>query len=477
MFLFGTLRRPTYESDFVKQSTWKLYGTLQGATQYRPHFEGQIVGLNAAWSLTQGFVNKGFPINEPKEPYPLADGEFVSRAPRMLLDPGDPLGSYLCSSCYFYRRNYGKLPDEAFAKLHRAKRYYQRWIENEREHKRDIFCKGCNKVEAPGASRHTRFVMSHSDPSQFYCKQCWKSSRYESKYKAQEAVCRNPYCGARPGNRTLTGRTVPRLVKGLCLPCGLYMKDNAKKAKESNNADKADDANEAADDFFIERSSVSLRKLRRGDRPPLGPGEIGPNNARNRALKKRRRQAQAAREQAVSYTIYLSKIESGTNKKKKKAVVEARRRELENEFALDMVRARANARLAEEFGPEAARGGGALAHGGNFRGGAFRGGAFRGRGRGSRGTGGRGGARGGRGRGGARGGRGRGAGRGAFHGAEADPGQREAPAAGGPLPDADEDEHMLVDEARAVPNEGAAQNDACARRGPVPQYEQEHRRA
>ncbi|KAJ5250076.1 hypothetical protein N7489_000486 [Penicillium chrysogenum] len=166
-----------------------------------------------------------------------------------------------------------------------------------------------------------------------------------------------------------------------------------------------------------------------GIAPPLGPGEIGPNNARNRALKKRRRQAQAAREQA--------------------AVVEARRRELENEFAVDMVRARANARLAEEFGPEAARGGGALAHGGNFRGGAFRGGAFRGRG----------------------------AGRGAFHGAEADPGQREAPAAGDPLPDADEDEPMLVDEARAVPNEGAAQNDACARRGPVPQYEQEHRRA
>ncbi|KAJ5841848.1 hypothetical protein N7534_011678 [Penicillium rubens] len=51
------------------------------------------------------------------------------------------------------------------------------------------------------------------------------------------------------------------------------------------------------------------------------------------------------------------------------------------------------------------------------------------------------------------------------------------PPPGTPLPDADEDEHMLVDEARAVPNEGAAQNDACARRGPVPQYEQEHRRA
>ncbi|KAJ5265685.1 hypothetical protein N7524_006703 [Penicillium chrysogenum] len=77
------------------------------------------------------------------------------------------------------------------------------------------------------------------------------------------------------------------------------------------------------------------------------------------------------------------------------AVIEARRRELENEFAADMVRARVNARLAEEFGPEAAKGGGAPAHGGDFRGG-----AFHGRGRGSRGMGGRGGARGGRGRGG-----------------------------------------------------------------------------
>ncbi|KAJ6184073.1 hypothetical protein N7519_005374 [Penicillium mononematosum] len=48
IFLFGTLRKPTYESEFIKQSTWKLYEMLQGATGYRPHFEGQIVGLNAA---------------------------------------------------------------------------------------------------------------------------------------------------------------------------------------------------------------------------------------------------------------------------------------------------------------------------------------------------------------------------------------------------------------------------------------------
>ncbi|KAJ6148300.1 hypothetical protein N7497_010282 [Penicillium chrysogenum] len=78
------------------------------------------------------------------------------------------------------------------------------------------------------------------------------------------------------------------------------------------------------------RRKLKLRKLRRGDRPPLGRGksapiralkkrrreaqaaqaapggsppigtwEIGPNNARNRALKKRRREAQAARDQAV----------------------------------------------------------------------------------------------------------------------------------------------------------------------------------
>ncbi|KAJ5841861.1 hypothetical protein N7534_011691 [Penicillium rubens] len=42
------------------------------------------------------------------------------------------------------------------------------------------------------------------------------------------------------------------------------------------------------------RNGAARRKLRRGDRPPLGPGEIGPNNARNRAMKKRRREAQAA---------------------------------------------------------------------------------------------------------------------------------------------------------------------------------------
>ncbi|OQE29104.1 hypothetical protein PENFLA_c004G06979 [Penicillium flavigenum] len=35
-----------------------------------------------------------------------------------------------------------------------------------------------------------------------------------------------------------------------------------------------------------------------GDRPPLRPGEIGPNNARNRAQKKRRHEAQAAREES-----------------------------------------------------------------------------------------------------------------------------------------------------------------------------------
>ncbi|KAJ5841860.1 hypothetical protein N7534_011690 [Penicillium rubens] len=64
------------------------------------------------------------------------------------------------------------------------------------------------------------------------------------------------------------------------------------------------------------------------------------------------------------------------------AVIEARRRELENEFAADMVRARANARLAEEFGPEAAKGGGAPTHGGNFRGMGGRGSARGRRGRG-----------------------------------------------------------------------------------------------
>ncbi|OQE74578.1 hypothetical protein PENNAL_c0079G08665 [Penicillium nalgiovense] len=107
--------------------------------------------------------------------------------------------------------------------------------------------------------------------------------------------------------------------------------------------------------------------------------------------------------------------------------MDARRRELEIQLTQEHVRLQVEAIIAEEFGP---------------------------RGRGSRGMGGRGGARGGRGRGSARGGRGRGAGRGAFHGAEANPDQPEAPVASCPQPDAD---------APAAPNDGAA----ASNEGPV----------
>lgn len=59
MFLFGTLRKPTFESEFVKKSTWELYEQLQSVVKPPLHIEGQIVGLNKAWPLTQGLVIKG----------------------------------------------------------------------------------------------------------------------------------------------------------------------------------------------------------------------------------------------------------------------------------------------------------------------------------------------------------------------------------------------------------------------------------
>ena len=72
--------------------------------------------------------------------------------------------------------------------------------------------------------------------------------------------------------------------------------------------------------------------------------------------------------------------------------------------------------------------------------------------------------------------------RGAIHGAEADPGQPEAPVVGRPRPDADNDVPsmhnndlgMLVD----GPNNGSAEADAPGARvrGPVPMYEQDPRR-
>ncbi|KAJ6128955.1 hypothetical protein N7471_010172 [Penicillium samsonianum] len=109
-----------------------------------------------------------------------------------------------------------------------------------------------------------------------------------------------------------------------------------------------------------------------GDRPPLGPGQVGPNHARNVAKKRRRRERREAQN----------------------AAIEQRRREIRAGITRHYINLQVEEALTNEFGPAALRGGRTYARGGS---------------------------RGGRGRGGARGGRGRGGGRGAFHGAPANP--------------------------------------------------------
>lgn len=59
MFLFGALLKPSFETEFVKQSLWELYEQLQSVIKPPLQIEGQIFDLNKAWPLTQGFVNKG----------------------------------------------------------------------------------------------------------------------------------------------------------------------------------------------------------------------------------------------------------------------------------------------------------------------------------------------------------------------------------------------------------------------------------
>ncbi|CAI7657959.1 unnamed protein product [Penicillium glandicola] len=258
IFLFGALLKPPFESDFVKLSTWELYETLQATLGYCPPFNGQIVGLNLAWPLIQDFSNAGcgrrskcinpqcmiitLPRNEPEETQPLADGMFVSQD-RILSDPGDPLGYYLCPSCYFYWRTYEELPDAIFARLHGAIRYYRRWIINERRLEHKITCsrEGCDKVEDPVLTRNNSFVMDQSDPSKFYCRKCWRAIQCKAKHKEEEFICRNPACGARLGRDTLVGKSVDSFCNGLCIPCWTYMRsksDNANNANEEILDDK-----------------------------------------------------------------------------------------------------------------------------------------------------------------------------------------------------------------------------------------------
>lgn len=231
--------------------------------------------------MNQGFVNKDsntrsqcnspncvvitIPKRERKGIDRLAEGEFVSTTARMLADPGDPLGPYLCSSCYHFQREHdGNLPDEAFCNHHRQVRYYQQWVDNQRKLKQPIHCSGkdCNKVELPTPTRHTMFRMNTSNPSQFLCEPCWNKAHprrpRRPRHTDSGGVCRNPYCGARPGNRTVTGKTVKDIVSGLCYPCVNY------KVAKLNGAEKTEKANMVDEDIYdkkISRQTMNQIKI------------------------------------------------------------------------------------------------------------------------------------------------------------------------------------------------------------------------
>lgn len=182
----------------------------------------------------------------------------------MLADPGDPLGPYICSSCYYFQReHHGDLPDEAFCNQYRQVRYYKRWVENQRKLKQPIHCSGkdCSKVELPTPTKHTIFRMNMSNPSQFFCRPYWEKIHPHNRPIHSEAVCGNPYCGARIGNRTVAGQIVKAMVKGHCYPCMTYSTNKRKEAENTNMIDEANLFDEYIYDEKIMRRTMNKIKI------------------------------------------------------------------------------------------------------------------------------------------------------------------------------------------------------------------------
>jgi hypothetical protein len=219
MFLFGALRCPAHESRYVKKITWELYMSMQKALAYDR--KCPVIGLNWAWPLLQGFYNRGSKTSSPcassncpaitaSKQMPMddlffADEHFACHR-RFLDDPSNPLGSYICGSYFDHKKHRSSLPDKDFTQPARDQRYFQRCIKHQLALGHDIPCAGvgCHKFEAQDPIQEEKFIMNKLRPGEFLCRRCWRC-----KARVPEGtVCMNPDCGAKLGNKTLSGREV-----------------------------------------------------------------------------------------------------------------------------------------------------------------------------------------------------------------------------------------------------------------------------
>lgn len=117
MILLGTYNHPGYTSLYSTEESYKLTASI------RLDLNLPIVvwhGLNAAWPLRQGFINR-HKKSESKCCNPACDNMTYPRGTqlpvgaqkgsRVAADSADPLGGYICRSCYNYLEYHKTLPD------------------------------------------------------------------------------------------------------------------------------------------------------------------------------------------------------------------------------------------------------------------------------------------------------------------------------------------------------------------------------
>jgi hypothetical protein len=122
MILFRTYNYPGYTSKWAPKVTYDVVQEISKSLRI-PVLPSLWQGMNASWTLYQGFKNTGNKSQSPcgnphcdRMTYPkgslLPEGETTKQG-RSHCDSGDPLGPYVCGFCTEYRSRWKQLPDAA----------------------------------------------------------------------------------------------------------------------------------------------------------------------------------------------------------------------------------------------------------------------------------------------------------------------------------------------------------------------------
>lgn len=258
MIILGSYNNPGYTTKYNPASSYDLVSTIRKSVSL-PKIPW--TGLNAAFSLKQGFVAAS--VKKPSKccnpacsnmtyrPQDVPEGE--SRTKRLLEDPGNPLGGFICGACGNYRQRHGRLPDAALIMRLAT-------IRNLRQiHGDDASCHNCGVLEseirkgtglsADGTKTYTWKVahQGHSSyPGKVFCGPCIGFLNSKGRLRTQDEVqqlkaaralkksrktgntpqCEN--CGAIEGGLGVSGKMGIREGQTLCTACVSYVSKHGK---------------------------------------------------------------------------------------------------------------------------------------------------------------------------------------------------------------------------------------------------------